>query len=389
MNTIRWVAWRVMKEILRDRRTVAFFFLIPVIVMSLVYLVLAHDETVRVAVVARGLARLYTYDLERTLENEKDVTLALLDIPDEERDPARLTELIRQALEKGEADGVLFFDEALLNERFNGEQGTMRLFLEGSRPTRTALVGSAVASAADDLAASLPVVIDQNCSAECANSVNVKPLNIEKEYLHGSDDLRTIDFFLPVLVPFFVFFLTFIISDITFQRERARGTLDRLLIAPVGLGQIVLGYIAGFFIFALMQASVVMGYLLALLGFPVSAAQVAQLALIMLLMMLVALLLGLVVSFAARNEFQAIQFVPLVILPQVFFSDLIWSIETFPDWLRWFAYVLPLTHANMATRGVLLRGDPLWMYWPNLAALAAMFIFCLGALALVGKRRGA
>jgi len=387
MNAIRWISWRVMRELSRDRRTVAFFFMMPVLVMTLVYLVLAENETARVAVVARGMARLFVYDLERALEQEKDITLVVMDIPDEERDPARLKALIQAALRRGEADGVLYFPEELITERFGGERGTLTLFLEGSRPTRTALVGSAVASASDDLAESLPVVIDAQCSAGCANSVNTKALNIEKDYLYGSEDLRTIDFFLPVLVPFFVFFLTFLLSTITFQRERVRGTLDRLLISPVGLPQVVLGYVLGFFVFALTQAAIVVTYLLALLGFAVSGAQVAQLVLVVLAVMIVALLLGLTVSFAARNEFQAIQFVPLVILPQVFFSDLIWSIETYPAWLRWIAYVMPLTHANMAVRGVLVRGETLWAHWPNLLALGAMFALALLALAVVGRRR--
>ncbi|MDH4246711.1 MAG: ABC transporter permease [Deltaproteobacteria bacterium] len=387
MNAIRWIAWRVMREISRDRRTVVFFFLVPVLVMTLVYLVLAENETARVAVVARGMARLFVYDLERALEEEKDVSLVVLEIPDEERDPVRIKALIQEALKRGEADGVLYFPEELITQRFGGEPGTLTLYLEGSRPTRTALVGSAVAGAADDLAASLPVVIDAQCSAGCANSVNTKPLNIEKDYLYGSEDLRTIDFFLPVLVPFFVFFLTFLLSNITFQRERVRGTLDRLLIAPVGLPQVVLGYVLGFFMFALAQATIVVAYLLALLGFAVSGAQVAQLVLVVLVVMIVALLLGLVVSFAARNEFQAIQFVPLVILPQVFFSDLIWGLDTYPVWLRWVGYIMPLTHANMAVRGVLVRGQPLWMFWPNLLALGAMFTLAMLALAVVGRRR--
>jgi ABC-2 type transport system permease protein len=355
--------------------------------MSLVYLALIQDETARIAVVARGAARLFVYDLERALEQEQDVVIVPLDIPDDERDPARIRATIQAALRAGQADGVLYFEESLLADRFDGRRGTLHLYLEGSRPTLTGAVASAVGNAADDLAASLPVVIDAECSAQCANSVNAKPLEIEKVYLYGSEDYRMIDFFLPVLLPFFVFFLTFILSNITFQRERVRGTLERLLIAPLSLPQVVLGYMTGFLLFSVPQAGIVLAYLLALIGFPVGAGQVVDLCVVTMLMLLVALLLGLMVSFAARNEFQAVQFIPLVILPQVFFSDLIWSIDRFPAAFRWFAMFLPLTHANIVTRNVMLKGQHLWESWPHLAAMVAMLLAALLLLAWVGHRR--
>lgn len=387
MNAAWWIAVRVVQGFRRDRRTLAMFFLVPVVVMTLVYLALAQDETARVGVLSRGVARLFAYDLEQALADEPDVVLVTLpSIPDEESDPAVLDRLIREALRTGEADGVLFFPAALVPDRFDGQAGELTLYLEGSRPTVTAVIAEAVASAADDLAASLPVVIDARCSGECANSVNNKPLDVTKLYLYGSEDYRLIDFFLPVLLPFFVFFLTFLISNISFQRERVSGTLERLLIAPVALWQVVVGYIGGFFLFATAQAAVVLVFLLALLGFPVTGWQVASLVVITLLMMLVALLLGLLVSFAARNEFQAVQFIPLVILPQVFFSDMIWSIDSFPAAFRWFAWLLPLTHANLATRNVLLKNQPLWASWPHLLAIVAFFLVFMGLLTLVGRR---
>lgn len=387
MRCMGWIALRVILEIVRDRRTLAFFFLVPLVVMSLVYLALIQDETARIAVVARGAARLFVYDLERALEQEQDVVIVPLDIPDDERDPARIRATIQAALRAGQADGVLYFEESLLADRFDGRRGTLHLYLEGSRPTLTGAVASAVGNAADDLAASLPVVIDAGCSAQCANSVNAKPLEIEKVYLYGSEDYRMIDFFLPVLLPFFVFFLTFILSNITFQRERVRGTLERLLIAPLSLPQVVLGYMTGFLLFSVPQAGIVLAYLLALIGFPVGAGQVVDLCVVTMLMLLVALLLGLMVSFAARNEFQAVQFIPLVILPQVFFSDLIWSIDRFPAAFRWFAMFLPLTHANIVTRNVMLKGQHLWESWPHLAAMVAMLLAALLLLAWVGHRR--
>jgi ABC-2 type transport system permease protein len=375
-----------MQEIVRDRRTLAFFFLVPVIVMTLVYFAIYRDEVARIGVVSRGMARLISPELEQALGREKNVAVTPLAIPGDLEDPAALDARIRELLRTRQVDGVLYFPERLAGDRLQGGAGTLVLYLEGSRPTLTGAVAAAVGNAMAGLAAALPLAIDPTCSASCANSVNHKPLELRKVYLYGEEDYRLIDFFLPVLLPFFVFFFTFMVSTITFQRERTRGTLERLLIAPLSFTQVVLGYVAGFFVFSSIQMAIVLAYILLLITFPVTAGQVAALVAVSIAVMLIALLMGLLVSFYAQNEFQSVQFIPLVILPQIFLSDLIWTLDGFPAPFRWFAVLLPLTHANALTRDLLLKHVPLWENWPHLLALAAFFIVALALLGRAGRR---
>ena len=139
-----------------------------------------------------------------------------------------------------------------------------------------------------------------------------------------------VEFFLPVFPPFFVFFFNFILSTIAFQRVRVNGTLERLMVAPIKFGEIIGGYIGGFLLFTTVQSIIVVSYVLVLISFPITVAQIGSIALITLLMMLIGLMLGLFASFLAHNEFQAVQFIPLVILPQIFLSDMIWDIKSFP-----------------------------------------------------------
>jgi len=98
--------------------------------------------------------------------------------------------------------------------------------------------------------------------------------------------------------------------------------------------------------------------------------------------------MGLFASFLAKNEFQAIQFIPLVILPQIFLSDMIWRIETFPVVFRYIAYSMPLTYANKVARDLVLKGIPLWADWPELLALLGfLLLFLFGMLLFVRQRR--
>ncbi|OGH00521.1 MAG: hypothetical protein A2600_01545 [Candidatus Lambdaproteobacteria bacterium RIFOXYD1_FULL_56_27] len=385
---LQWIAWRLILEIMRDRRTLAMFFLVPVVVMTLIYYALQGDEKANLALVTRGVARLWEYPLRSALQQEEHLRLVDLDLADEEAGFETVQAAIDKALSEGKVQGVLYLDAQLLEQRFAGERGQLNLYLEGSRPTATADILSGVAAAMDDLAEQLPVVVDPSCSAPCADSVNNKALEIKRHYRYGNEDYRMVDYFLPSFPPLLVFFFTFIITIITFQRERVRGTLARLLIAPFSFAQVVLGYLLGFFGFFGLQSAIVLGYVLLLMHIPLTGWQVVELELLTLLLMSVALVMGLFASFLAKNEFQAIQFIPLVILPQIFLSDMIWRIETFPVVFRYIAYSMPLTYANKVARDLVLKGIPLWADWPELLALLGfLLLFLFGMLLFVRQRR--
>lgn len=383
----RWIAWRITREFVRDRRTVAFLLVVPFVVMTLIYFAVVEDESVRVGVVTRGVARLFDRDMIDAIAAEDNVVMADLAIPDEETDPKVLESMIKDELRQRHADVILYMDQQLLVDRFDGKPGTLHLYIEGTHPTLTATALGAISSAMDDLAAAMPTVIDSNCSAQCANSVNSLPMELEEHYLHGSEDYRMVDYFLPVFPPFFVFFFTFILSAIAFQRERVNGTLERLLVAPVNFSQIIAGYVGGFLLFATLQAIIILTYVLLLVSFPVTALQVVSIGVVALLMMLIGLMLGLLASFLAHNEFQAVQFIPLVILPQIFLSDMIWDIKGFPAFFQWLSWPLPLTHANAAMRDLLLKNQPLWQSWPELMTLLGFIAITLLALIAISRRR--
>ncbi len=385
--TVQWIALRVIQEIIRDRRTLAIFFLVPLLVMSLVYYALIEDEVSRVGVITRGPIQMVENDLIETLQKQENIQVVKLDIPVEETDPIILKQKIFEQLAQRSADGVLYLDEKLVEDRMSGRPGNLHLFVEGSRPTLTASVLSAVVESMDDLLTRMPVSSDPACPANCGKSAGSKPLNLNKHFLYGSEDYRTIDYFLPVFPPFFVFFFTFIIATVTFQRERVRGTLERLLIAPVSFAQVILGYIGGFFIFSSIQATIILGFIISLLGFEITFSQLAAIIAVTLIMMLISLVMGLLASFMAANEFQALQFIPLVILPQLFLSDIIWSIEAFPQVFQWISKILPLTHANILMRNVLLKNMALWQSWPQLLILFVFFVVFLGLLMLAARHQ--
>lgn len=167
--------------------------------------------------------------------------------------------------------------------------------------------------------------------------------------------MSSFDSLSPVLIGLFAFFFVFLIAGVSFLRERTSGTLERLLATPLRRWEIVVGYMAGFGIFTSLQAVLIAGFTVYALG-SLMVGSFGYVLLIMLLLSLSALSFGTLLSAFANSEFQMIQFIPLVIVPQVFFSGL-FDLESISPWLRWITHITPLKYGADALRGIMIRGE--------------------------------
>jgi len=234
------------------------------------------------------------------------------------------------------------------------EGTTIHVLIEGSDPLRSGNVAPAVQKAFADAGASSGLA---NSSLGVAGAPT-----IQVEQLYGGTEYTLLDYLAPVLIAFFAFFFIFLLSAVSFLRERTSGTLERLMATPLRRGELVLGYLAGFSFFALIQAIVIIAFTVFVLKVQYRG-NLATIFLVEAVMVVGAVSLGLLVSAAARNELQAVQFVPIVLLPQVFLSGLLIPVAQLPDYLRPVSAVLPLTYANEALKAVMIKGfelgDPL------------------------------
>lgn len=159
----------------------------------------------------------------------------------------------------------------------------------------------------------------------------------------------------PMMVGLFPFVMMFLVTSITTLRERTQGTLDRLMVSPIGRGDIMTGYAAAFLIAAAVQTLVTVTVGVWFLDLQMSGA-LWQTVLLVLALALLGITLGLFLSAFARNEFQVVQFMPLVIMPQVFFAGLLVPVAQMPDILQWISNVMPLRYALEALNEVSLTG---------------------------------
>ncbi len=198
-----------------------------------------------------------------------------------------------------------------------------------------------------------------------------------------SDNERVFNSVGPAMLGVFPFVVMFLVTSITTLRERVSGTLERLMATPVGKLDVVLGYALAFSIFGILQSLLTSSVAIYLLGLDVAGPQ-WFVVLVALVDTLLGVALGLLVSAFARTEFQAVQFMPALILPQILVCGLLVPLEKLPDLLEAIAYWLPLTYAVDALNRVVTETDLSSEAWWNVAVVGMFVVgsILLGALTL-------
>jgi ABC-2 type transport system permease protein len=195
-----------------------------------------------------------------------------------------------------------------------------------------------------------------------------------------------LDYIAPALLATLALFFSFLLTGISFLRERSQGTMERLMASPLSRLDIVIGYLLGFFIFALTQTLIILMFTIYVLDVHYSGA-LWQIFVFQVVVIIGAVNLGIFISTFARNEFQMVQFIPLILFPQIFLCGVIWPVEQMPDYLQWLSTVLPLKYAVDGLRDIMLSGKSLIDLGVELAVLVAFAVF-ISILAAVTLRRG-
>ena len=160
----------------------------------------------------------------------------------------------------------------------------------------------------------------------------------------------------PALLALFPFVVMFLVTSVTTLRERTSGTLERLLSMPLGRLDLLLGYLAGFGLVAVVQAALASALMLGFLGLDV-AGPAWLLVIVAVVDAILGCALGLFVSAFARTEFQAVQFMPAVVLPQFLLCGLLVPRDEMGAVLEAISWVLPLSYAVDAMQRITVEAS--------------------------------
>ena len=187
----------------------------------------------------------------------------------------------------------------------------------------------------------------------------------------------TFDRFGPALLAMFPFIVMFLVTSVTTLRERSSGTLERLLTMPMGKLDFLLGYALAFGLLAAVQSGLAVAVSVGLLGLEVNG-PVWLLGLVAVVDAVLGTALGLLVSAFATTEFQAVQFMPAFVLPQVLLCGLFVPREAMPGVLEAISDLLPLSYAVDAMQELVGPADQ-GAVWRSVGVVAG---FALASLAL-------
>jgi ABC-2 type transport system permease protein len=372
-SRIMALATRIIQQVFRDRRTLALIFIVPIFMMSLLFLVLTSTSTVHTLVLVRPTG---------TNSNQVNTLIdKLLPPQDKLKTINIITDQVDTTLKNGNADAAIIFPADFAQQVLAYQNPTVQIKLEGSDPA----VAKAMSDVANNLTHQLGVALvalsaQQHGQAGQTPVINTTiPFTVsEPEYLYGGADYTFNDSLAPVFIGLFSFFFVFLLTSVAFLRERSQGTIDRVMVSPVTRAELVIGYISGFALFAFVQS-------LLILLFVIYALRVHYSGNLLLVLLVTVLLtvgsvnLGIFLSTFAQNEFQIIQFIPLVFGLQVFLSGIFWPVAQLPTALQAISYLLPLTYANEALRDVMLKN---YDFSQIAGQLAALLIFALAMVVL-------
>jgi ABC-2 type transport system permease protein len=356
------IAKRIFIQMFRDKRTLALMWFAPLMIFTLMYFLFTSsgsDTTYKVGV----------YNLNpEIVENLEDNHLETSVFPSGEQ-----------------AEGTIKNNQlvAFIAQKADG---SIEITYENSAPAKSAVVRAKLQGALVKRQLGAFASLAQQAAVANPNLAQAVPQQtaVTEQYLYGEEDSDYFTTISPILLGFFIFFLVFLISGMALLRERTTGTLDKLLAAPVRRWEIIAGYLLGYGFFAFIQTLLLVEFVVHILHVTV-AGNLALVMVITFLSALLALSFGVLLSTFAASEFQMVQFIPVVIIPQIFFSGII-EVGNLAEWLQFLARFMPLYYIGNALQSVMIKGGTLMDIGKDLAVIV-LFISIFTILNVLGLKR--
>ncbi|BBO00282.1 ABC transporter permease [Sporolactobacillus terrae] len=387
MRNLFAMARRIISQIVRDKRTLALLIVAPLLILTLVWYIFGakasepnlaiihYDSSDYMSAFAKNdYKRMTPLQARQALADKKiDAYVDLknpvkvhLEGSDPQRNGLAMSK-IQKSMQKVQAITVSAMKDELtdvIKAQKKGMQAEQQTIAQMSKAMQIYAPGALAQ-------------ITQNAPKVEEPDSPQKPekVTLDVSYLHANDDLNTFDAFGPAMVGIFVFLFIFMIGGVSFLRERTTGTLDRLMASPMKNYQIIWGYMIGFGLFVIVQSFLLTCYIVYVLQI-YNVGHLLDVLIIVFILSFSALSLSILLSTFASNELQMFQFIPLVIVPQIFLSGL-FPIDTLPGWVQAIGNLMPIHYSTEALRNIMIRGSGFSDWWLDgfiLILFSAVFI---------------
>jgi ABC-2 type transport system permease protein len=367
---------RVVQEIRRDHRSVALLLVVPVVMTGLIAFIVREGESPAVSAVVVNPA------------GPPGLAVAAA---------------LGAALEADGGSAALVADEAAAREAIGDGSASVGVLLPPEIVPGVAMTVTILTNGLDPAGESTQVAQVQRAWLTATATVTGLSIpTIERTTLYGTPSDDPMAPFAPAILGFLAYFFVYILTGISFLRERTGGTLERLMATPVARGEVVTGYLLGFGLFATLQVAILLAWGLGSveipalgplpafsvgLGLPIAGSPLLAFVVVV-VAALGAVSLGIFLSTFARTELQVVQFIPIVIVPQFLLCGVLFPISTLPEILQPLVGLMPLTYAVDGMRQILIAGADLGTaaLQTDLAVLTVVAVFFATIASLTIRR---
>jgi ABC-type multidrug transport system permease subunit len=346
----------IYKELIQVRRdpATAFVFVIPVI--QLLMFGYALDMEVRYIPTV-------VYDLDQRAASRellwKFQTTRYFDVVRK----AATREELHDTIVAGQAQVGIIIPPDYSDAVIAGRKASVQVLIDGSDNT--------VASRALNVAS----LVGLNTSLAKLNVQGITELPIEvRPQMLYNPNMRSTNFFVPGLVGIILQIVTVFLTAFSIVRERERGTMEQLIVTPVGRAALMLGKLIPYAIIGMAETAAVLVAMVWIFHVPITGS-LALLLVLSVLFLIPSLGLGILISTVAQNQAQAMQMSFLLMMPSILLSGFVFPRESMPGPIYALTFAIPVTYYLQILRGIILRGTPLEFLWQQTAILA---LFGLG-----------
>jgi ABC-2 type transport system permease protein len=355
------IAWKELVQLRRDRLTLAMAIMLPVMQITLFGYAINTDVRHIPTVVFDQDGSSDSRDLAATLAATRFYDLA---------GEVRSYDEIEAALRSGRAKVALVVPPRFASDLRRGRAARVQLVVDGSDPQT---VASAIDAASGVVAArAAELSVERLARVGLPRVAAPAGLSLEPTTWYNPE-LRTAVFVVPGLVGVILTMTMIMLTAMGIARERERGTLEQLVVSPIGRVELMLGKIVPYVGIGYLQMTLILVVGATVFRTPF-VGSIALLYLLALLFIAANLALGLFFSTLARTQQQAMQMSFFFLLPNILLSGFMFPFEGMPRPAQLLSQALPLTHFLRIVRGIVLKGAHLSDLWGELGALAVIFV---------------
>lgn len=356
------IARKELLHILRDRRTLAVMFLIPVVQLFLLgYAATTDIEHLRTAVLdadrtpqSRALIEAYR------ASNYFDITAYVAS-----------EEELAHLVDRGTVRAGLIVPAGYGADVLSGRLASVSFVIDGSDPN----VANTVFAASQQVGLAHSQRLIQHRWGTSLQEMN--PLEVRPRVWYNPQ-MRSANFMIPGLVAMILFLLTTMFTALSIVRERERGTIEQLMVTPIRPLELVVGKIAPYVAVAFFDVLEVLAIAVFWFNVPIHGSVTLLLAASAVFLM-TSLGIGILVSSMANTQQEAMLLVWLMLLPSIFLAGFFFPIEAMPAFLQALSYLVPLRYMLVIIRGIILKGVGLEVLADQVGALllfgAALMVF--------------